>query len=391
MLLPGKSFMIRTQSASILKGEAPQYVYAVVILSGGIAFIISQLAAPFTAWLCYALLAALFAFIWPNRALQWGGWLCLPIASLIFLDLIGTGSIDVLMRNGPIFIKALSFACLGAFVGSKLSVLKISHRFAIRQANRNRLDRKGKRAQKGLVLTKPAVRVPSVAPLLSSHSFSELAREIESPAHSGGLNAALIKAAQEGDLSRVELLFTSGADVNAKSQDRWSPLMFEPHDADVEMVKTLFGVGSKLNAPGDQGWTALMIATIEGHVEVVRSLLEHGAEVCAEKTKGWTALRFAVSMDETTILRMLLDAGADADSSDHEGKTALMQAAGENSLESLKALLDAGADPNIKDHKGQTALMIARTQEHTKIIELLKEAEAKARPAPHHYGFSRIS
>lgn len=379
--------MARTQSASALKGEAPQYVYAVVILSGGIAFIISQLAAPFTAWLSYALLAALFGFIWPNRALQWGGWLCLPIASLIFFDLIVTGSLGVLLRSGPIFVKALSFACLGAFVGSKLSVRKVANRFE----NRNRLNRNRSRAQKSLVLTKPSALTTSGTPLLLNPGFSEPAREIEASAHSEDLNAALIKAAQEGDINRVELLIASGAEVNAKSLDQWTPLMIEPHDADVEMVKTLFGEGSGLNTHGGQGWTALMIATIEGHVEVVSALLEHGAQVSTEKTKGWTALRFAVSMDETNILRVLLDAGADTDIADHEGKTALMQAAGENSLESLKALLDAGANSDIQDRNGQTALMIARKQEHTNIIELLKEAEAKARPGSHHYGLSRTS
>ena len=347
-------------------------------MSGGIAYIAPQLGAPVAAWLFYAISAALFGFIWPDRGLRWGVWLCLPFISLVCFDVLVTGSIRGILSNGPIIIKALSSACLGAYVGSKLSVRNITSRLPNRQLNRKKLNSHGKSAQNGLVLKELAAPLASVKTLCSSHSSNDHMRAIAPVNNFNGLNDALIKEAQEGDLKRIKLLIANGADVNAKSRAQCMPLMFAALGGDVEMVKTPFGEESALDASGDKGWTALMIATIEGHLDVVRALLEHGAQVSTENNQGWTALRLAVSMNETEILHMLLDAGAEVNIADHESKTALMQAAGENIEESLKALLDAGADPHIKDHKGQTALMIAQKQAHTKIIKLLKEAEAKA-------------
>jgi excisionase family DNA binding protein len=370
--------MAGTYSHSILEGKSPQYAYVLVILSGGFAFIISQFGDPIAAWLFYTLLAALFASIWPDRALQWAVWLCLPIFLLICFDVLITGSTYGLWRNGMIFAKALPSACIGTYVGSKLSVRKITTRFGIVRVNRKRLNGNGRGAGNSLALKNFAAPVASVKTVSSRRSSGNPAHAIAPVVKVRDLNAALIKAAQAGEPDRIRLLVAQGADVNAESKEQWTPLMIASLGGDVEMVKTLFGSGAAPNSSGGQGWTALMIAAIEGHLEIVRALLESGAQVSAGNHTGWTALRFAVSMDETEILRVLIGAGADVNSADHEGRTALMQAAEENILGSLKALLDGGADPCIKDHNGQTALMIARQHGHTESIKLLKEAQAKA-------------
>ena len=374
-----KLFMTRTYANSILERESPQYAHVLAILSGGIAYIIPQLGAPIAAWLSYALLAALFGFIWPYRALQWGGWLCLPMILLISFEVILTWNlIGAILSNGIVFVEALSSACLGAYIGAKLSVRKIANRSTNKRVSRKRLNSNGNGARSSLIAKELASPIASVKTNFSTHNSNNHMLVAAPLAHIHDLDTAVIKAAQEGDLRKIRLLVADGADVNAESGDQWTPLMIAAQGFDIGAVKTLFTQGAALDTAGGNGWTALMIATIEGQVEVVRALLEQGAQVNSEHNKGWTALRFAISMDETEILRLLLDAGADANIADHEGKTALMQAAGENIKESLKALLDAGADPHIKDHNGQTALMIAQKQGQAEIVKLLKEAEAKA-------------
>jgi len=371
--------MAVTRSHSFPERESPQYAYALAILSGGIAFIAPQFGAPISTWLSCALLAALFGSIWPYQALQWGGWLCLPILLLMCFDVISTRNIGgVLSSDGTLLVKALLSACLGAYIGSKLSVRKLAHRAAHRRVRRRRLKSNGNSARTGRALKELNAPLKSVETSLSSHSASSTAPAIETVAHFHSLDVALIKATQEGDLKRIERLMADGADVNASSNEQWTPFTIAAQGFAVETVNTLFGQSAALDSSAGQGWTALMIATIAGHLEVVRALLEKGAQVNALNNQGWTALRFAVSMDETEILRALLDAGADANIPDHEGKTALMQAAGENIHDSLKILLDAGADPHLKDHNQQTALMLAERQNHTEIIKLLKEAEAEA-------------
>jgi excisionase family DNA binding protein len=371
--------MAETYSDPILEGKSPQYAYALAILSGGIAFVISQLGDPLVACLSYVLLAALFAFMWPANAWQWAGWLCLPIIVLLLFDLFITGSLNRIQINGLIFAKAFLFAAIGIYPGSKLS-MRTLNRTGSANGRRKRPGNLIKAAQPHTTGAKKRAAIPVAIrkPVFSTTRSNGHPSALESATTSLNLDAALIKAAQEGDLDKMALLAAQGANLNARSSDQSTPVMIAALDGDVEMVKTLFGNGAMSDAVGDKGWTALMIATVEGHLEVARALVEHGADVNVTDGKGWTALRYAVSMGEMEILRLLLSARADVNQVDAEGRTALMQAAGEESLESLKALLGAGANPHVKDMNGQTALMIARQLGHSGSVKLLKESAAKA-------------
>lgn len=345
------------------------------MLSGGVAFIAPQFGAPIDTWLFYGLLALLFSSIWPYKSWQWVVWLCLPIVLLFCFDIIITGTKIGLLRDVPILAKVLPAACLGAFLGTKLSVRRIANLLAPSQVSRRRVSNNGKGAHGVSVPSKPAPSISGNKVISSSHEGSTHAPAVEPTKSVQDPNAPLIKAAQVGDLESIRRLVADGADVNARSGDQWTPMMIAAQDGDALMVKALFDSGAMTDASSNRGHTALMLAVIEGHVEVVRVLLEHGAQVNARSAIGWTALRFAISMNETEIIRLLLEAGAEVNISDDEGRTALMQAAEENMLDSLKALLEAGADPYIKDHKEQTALSLARKRGHSKAIKLLKEAE----------------
>lgn len=163
--------------------------------------------------------------------------------------------------------------------------------------------------------------------------------------NSGAASSAmsLQRAVDQGDVSNINDLISRGADVNARTED---------------------------------GWTPLMLATIKGYAEVARALLLQGADVNARNKKGWTALMFSVSMGDLDTLRVLLDGSAEIDARDNDGKTALMQATSENNIESLRVLLDNGADVNVVDRLGETALTIAARRGYTEIVELLKKAGA---------------
>lgn len=151
---------------------------------------------------------------------------------------------------------------------------------------------------------------------------------------------SLHRAVDEGDFAAVKSLIDAGADVNARSNDEWTPLM---------------------------------LATIKGHTQMVEALLGNGADSNARNRKGWTALMFAVSMSDADTMRILLGAGANINARDKEGKTALMQAANENNRESVRVLLGEGADVSLEDHAGETVLDIARRRGYDEIVDLLKK------------------
>ncbi|MGB7922728.1 MAG: ankyrin repeat domain-containing protein [Pyrinomonadaceae bacterium] len=145
---------------------------------------------------------------------------------------------------------------------------------------------------------------------------------------------------------------------------------------DVTSINSLIAEGADVDARSEDGWTPLMLATIKGHTEVVLALLKQGADVNARNKKGWTALMFAVSMGDLETMRALLAGRAEIDARDNDGKTALMQATGENNIESLRVLIEAQADVNVVDRLGETALTIAARRGYAEVVELLKRAGA---------------
>src|SRR4051812_9609893 len=221
--------MAKYYSKPIHQREFPQYAYALAILSGGSAYVVSQLMTQRTALFSYALLAALFASIWPYKALQWGVWLCLPVALLICFDVIATGNlVGVVLGSGITFAKTLSFACLGAYLGSKLSI----HKIASRLAHRKRLKSHRNSAQSNPLLKEPATPRISVKTISASNSGNGSAQSLPSVAHLKTTGAALMNAAQEGDLDRIKLLIADGVDINAQISHQWTPFLLAAREFD---------------------------------------------------------------------------------------------------------------------------------------------------------------
>jgi ankyrin repeat protein len=132
-------------------------------------------------------------------------------------------------------------------------------------------------------------------------------------------NDSLVKAANDGNLTRVQELLAAGADANAR--------------------------GSQINTE-----TALMRAAANGQADVVRVLLDHGAEVNA-RHEG---------------------------EGDLHGRTALFFAVGSRQdVPTIELLLARGADAGLKDRSGKSALRLALDNENAEVAELLKKAGAK--------------
>jgi hypothetical protein len=169
------------------------------------------------------------------------------------------------------------------------------------------------------------------------------------------LEESLIKAAERGDVERVEDLLAKGADVNAKSGDGWSALMHACYRRNVATVTALLQKGADVNAKRRDGVTALMLAALLGDVNVVQALLDAGADVNAQAVNtGYTALISAAEKGYTSVVKMLLDKGANVNSKNSFGRTALFVAASGGHRRTMGTLLSYGADANIKDNNGTT-------------------------------------
>ena len=112
----------------------------------------------------------------------------------------------------------------------------------------------------------------------------------------------------------------------------WQPsceansLMYRVKNGDLRGVESLLADGANVNAKYEYGWTPLIAASWEGHEDVVKLLLAKRANVNAKDSGGQTALIMAATADHREIAEVLIAKGADIDAKADDGTTALMRA-----------------------------------------------------------------
>ena len=132
-------------------------------------------------------------------------------------------------------------------------------------------------------------------------------------------------------------------------------------DGDIQTVKDLLAKGAYVNAKDDTGKTALLwVAPAHDNPEMVKVLIAKGADVNAKDNDGETALMIAASQSNPGILTELIEAGADINAQNNSGRTALMAAGFRANVEEIKLLLAKGADLKLKDKKDRTAFDLAK-------------------------------
>ena len=91
-------------------------------------------------------------------------------------------------------------------------------------------------------------------------------------------NALLLTAAKEGKALEVQRLLDAGADVNAKNNDGWTPLLYATQDNNTGVACLLIRKGADVNARIG-GNTAMSFASANGNTEVIELLLSKSADI----------------------------------------------------------------------------------------------------------------
>jgi cytohesin len=79
------------------------------------------------------------------------------------------------------------------------------------------------------------------------------------------------------DRDSLELLTASGADVNVKDQDGFTPLHIAVGDGRRLLTKRLIDLGADVNVPDSEGRTALSISSETGNRHIIDMLVRSGA------------------------------------------------------------------------------------------------------------------
>ena len=177
---------------------------------------------------------------------------------------------------------------------------------------------------------------------------SLLGEHVDVNARSNDGSTALLWTAHWNDVDTAGLLVRAGADANLSNDFRVTPLSLACTNGSARFVELLLKAGANPNTSIATGETPLMTCAASGSAGAVRLLLLRGADVNAkEPAQNQDALMWAAAERHANVVRMLVEAGADLRARTRKGFTALHFAAREGDLESTRTLLAAGVDVNI--------------------------------------------
>lgn len=177
---------------------------------------------------------------------------------------------------------------------------------------------------------------------------SLLARKADVNARSEDGSTALLWAAHWNDVSTAELLIRAHADANLANEFGMTPLSRACTNGSAALVELLLNAGANPNARIATGETPIMTCAGTGSADAVRLLIANGADINAkEPSQNQSALMWAASERHPNVVRLLLEAGANAQAHTKKGFTALHFAAREGDIDTVRQLLASGMSVNI--------------------------------------------
>jgi ankyrin repeat protein len=192
--------------------------------------------------------------------------------------------------------------------------------------------------------------------------------------HYRGLHAA----AHSGDVTMIQALVDSGADLEARDPAGRTPIHIAAFASQDAAVKALAEAGANLNALENQAYDIVTIAAVADDLELVDLALSLGANA-ANITSPYdgTALIAAAHLGHHEVVKRLIVGGAPLDHINNLSWTALIEAVvlgdgGPDHVETARALLEAGADPAIGDRQGVTPFEHAQARGYDEMISVFK-------------------
>jgi uncharacterized protein len=163
-------------------------------------------------------------------------------------------------------------------------------------------------------------------------------------------------------LALMEMLALAGADINAVTNDGWTPLALAVQRRDYDLAEYLAWRGAAWSPPEvPLNQQPLVIAQRDKDARILSLVPTSSTAPAATTTAAPMQQRKVASALIAADLNGVIDAlnsGWHVDEVDQSGKSALFRAVEQKRPELAHLLLVAGANPNLADPKGTTPLML---------------------------------
>src|SRR5262249_44555917 len=186
----------------------------------------------------------------------------------------------------------------------------------------------------------------------------------------GPLHYAIEESNSQEGAEILRLLTKAGADVNAKEPTRGlTPLMLSLDSKELTATTTfLIESGADVNAKAAEGFTPLMVTAVAGDLNRLHLLLKRGARVNERAENGLTALMLAIENKHRSVVQALLEAGADPEIQDKNNNSAIDRAIW---------VQDSGILEELGKTKSSTGSFTDYVAKRRRNFELLKAVYAK--------------
>lgn len=161
----------------------------------------------------------------------------------------------------------------------------------------------------------------------------------------------------------------------------WDAIFFRAAErGDLEKVQEALSNGATINVVYCGSKTAVHMAAINGHIDVVRELIKRKADLNLKDNLQVAPMQAAFEYGHSQIAEELLSAGASFDSGDFDGFSPLHEAARKGALEFVRLLLKKGAELNRQEDCDRMPLDMAAEHHHHAVVRLLLRHGARSNP-----------
>jgi ankyrin repeat protein len=185
------------------------------------------------------------------------------------------------------------------------------------------------------------------------------------------LNYNLLIAASKGYASEIYRLIGKGAEVDCKTNEGITPLIFAVSNNNVDAVKALLSYKPDVNIITSRSETPLLVAVKNGNIDIAEALIRDSADFDFSDKFGATPLHYASIYGYFYMVDMLLYYEVVNDRKTLDGTTPLMAAIWAENADIADLLIQNSADPEAKDKAGFTPFLIAAQNGDTLIMEIL--------------------